>query len=283
MLGLGQGSSFLNSQQVVGLGWAQNYNKGNRVLTGMGQEEISSATGVMTHHAAQPKRGLKRCGPFMAGPSMPQPITPGQSTLMDNVLARPIANRQPVLMETISNLEFSNLVELATKPISPGTHSSKANSEPNLENRREVLKGRLKKLKPKQRCNFLKGCVLRWDDFTTTLGRLDQKQEKVTVLSRIDQDSDKEKLTKPSLKVYSRNKAKRSPKIYMDPEMKQPRMEEIDEGACSDCEGDKQLVLRPEYSSTSSFSESEESFLSDSHRGRLRSKLARDQCYDGRA
>ena len=40
-------------------------------------------------------------------------------------------------------------------------------------------------------------------------------------------------------------------------------MEEIHEGSCSDCEVDKQLLLRPESSSTSSFSYYEETFFSD--------------------
>ena len=112
------------------------------------------------------------------------------------------------------------------------------------------------------------------EDFTAVEGRLNHKQKRVPVLSSIEQDSDKEKLAANAiLKVYSRDRAKRLSKNFLEPEMNHTGMEEVHEGSCSDFEGHegscsdfeggKQLVVRPDFSSTSSFSDSKEIYLSN--------------------
>ena len=258
---LAKENSLLFRQQNSVMGRAHRRKKGNGVSTEVGQEESLRAKGVLTQQKAQLHKGLDNH--MLTRPMTSGPTTPGCSTLLEIALLRPITTGQSVLVDTISNLEFNYSDEADYNSISPGTNSSEANSEPILKNLRDVLKGRLKNLKPKQRCEFLKACVSRWEDFTTTKGRINNKHEKVTVLSISDQDNDKDKSPKAVLKVYSRARAKSISKIHMESEMNHMAMEEIHEGSCSECEGDKQLLLQPESSSDSSFSETEESYFSD--------------------
>ena len=178
---------------------------------------------------------------------------------------RPISHR-PIDEGTVSNLEAADYYGPAynSGSISIGPSCSRANSEPNLESTRILLKGRLHKLRPKQRGDFLKGCVLRWEDFNETERRLKHKKEKVTVLRSLQQDSDKDKIARKAiLKVYSRDKNKKTSKNNLVPEMNHLTMVEINEGPGSDFEGDRQLLFKPESSATSYCSESEGTFISD--------------------
>ena len=93
------------------------------------------------------------------------------------------------------------------------------------------FQGRLRKLKPKQRREFLKGYVLRWEDFVTTEGSFSHKKNRVPVLSSFEQNSDKERvIANTTLKVYSRVRTKKPSKNILDLELNHTVMDEVHEG-----------------------------------------------------
>ena len=128
---------------------------------------------------------------------------------------------------------------------------------------RVKLAGRLKKIKPKHIADFIKGCILRWEDCAATRRVPNQKQKGNIALSANEKGIDKEKSSGTiALKVYSRDRARRLPKSALEPERNCNLLEEFNEVMESDFDGDKQIVLRPDSSSICSFSNSEEIYLS---------------------
>lgn len=82
-----------------------------------------------------------------------------------------------VLAVSLDRPEFFGLV-LKSQPISPRPSFSKAISKPIFETQKVRLKGRLKNLKPKQKSDFVKGSIFRWEDFTATEGEFNYKKKK---------------------------------------------------------------------------------------------------------
>ena len=151
------------------------------------------------------------------------------------------------------------------KTLSPGSAFSKAVSDSVLETKKRWMKGNFKKLKPKQKSDFLKGCIFSWEDFTKSEGKLNFKKDTASVLRPIEQDKDREEVREETvLKVYARNGAKRSYTNNLDSELNHVRMEDVYEGLESDFEGNRQLNFRPACTSTTSFSDSDETFITDS-------------------
>ena len=95
------------------------------------------------------------------------------------------------------------------------------------------MKGRLKNIKPKQRSEFLKGCIFRWEDFTTTEGKFKYKKYKDSVLRSVEKGNDREEAkVKSVLKVYARNRTKRCSRNNLETDMNHMGMEEVHEGLC---------------------------------------------------
>ena len=125
--------------------------------------------------------------------------------------------------------------------------------------------GKRRQLKPKQRCEFTKGHICSWETIENTSSSSNLVLIKDSYGFNKNQNLGKEIAlnTKP-FKVYSRTKARRIPKIGGKKELIGSPMEEANEDRDSDAEGDKPLLQRPDSSTQSSSSESEETFLSDS-------------------
>ena len=175
----------------------------------------------------------------------------------------------PPLRDPATIFDFCGCCGTAINSQSIPTEASFSNaiSGSVLETNRVRFKGRLKHLQPKQKKDFLKGCICRWEDFMKSEGKLKYLKNKVSVLKSNEQDSDREEVeAKTVLKVYARNRDKRFPRDNLETEMNQMGMEEVQvvqEGLESDFEGNKQLNLRSDSSSTSSFSDSDETFLTN--------------------
>ena len=147
-----------------------------------------------------------------------------------------------------------------TKPMSPGLCSKRAHSEP-ITNFNSSLKRstNFKQLRPKKFNDFTKGKILRWKDFEFHENR---KKEKNPVGARGNSHANEIGPGKKVLHVYSRKKNKKVPP--KDDMMNQDSdfFGDLVLGSEQNFEGDSQLLGRPDDTSLSSSSDSEETYVS---------------------
>ena len=126
------------------------------------------------------------------------------------------------------------------------------------------MAGYKKLVRPKQSCDFIRGKICRWEpqDDTSNLSTsvLNQKNAFNDKLENLGKGISLEK--KP-LKVYSRGKVRRNPISKGKMENFGALLEEDKEDLDSEIDGDNPLFRRPDLSSNSSYSDSEEAFHSD--------------------
>ena len=127
------------------------------------------------------------------------------------------------------------------------------------------LLGKLKSIKPKSRDDFYGGCICSWKNSGDSNSTLKLKNS--NVLASINKTKDlgiqNTHEFKP-LKVYSRGRLGRIPNIDLKKERKRVDMDGEIEDLNLAIYGDKHLLIRPDASSNSSSSNSEEVYVSDS-------------------
>ena len=150
---------------------------------------------------------------------------------------------------------------LNSRPFSPEISFIEALSEPIFGTQTVRLKRRLKKLKPKLKSDFVKGRICRWED----ISKKTKIKNKTSVLNCVEQDSDREGVKANAiLKVYARDRTKKFSRNNLKPKMTITELEEAQELELeSDLERNNQLTHKPEISSNTYSSDSDETFLSE--------------------
>ena len=156
------------------MGQAQSNNKGDLLLNDLGHKKKIFGQRNLLKPTGQPNGPQER---------------PSSSRL---IISKALSD--PYLKYSRPNLDYSEIYEGTRKhrDITPKTFINNGTSEPILEHQTLGLKGKMKKLKPKERSEFLEGCVHRWEDFKPTVRKFNHKKKnRVSVLSSLDQDNDK--------------------------------------------------------------------------------------------
>ena len=184
----------------------------------------------------------------------------GPSTL-NTVSDRPISPGLAISAPGLAISASADIYYSKPKPISFGLSSKKAISEPNIYFKHSLKWAtKVKHFKPKQHMEFTKGRILSWEDFQSSKKLPKNKQ----VVSALTDPLQKEKNSVTSgLKVYSRNKIKRF--LVKDVLSIQDGdiLGDFLQGSDSNFEGDNHLRSRPDDTSLSSLSDSEETYFSD--------------------
>ena len=116
-------------------------------------------------------------------------------------------------------------------------------------------------MRPKQRSEFTKGLISRWDVIDDT-----RRCSKLISEHRTDSNVEKNNRGKEkyveinAFKVYSRNKLRRDSNMGAKMERNGVLLGDDSEDMDSDIEGDKILFRKPDSTSNSSLSDSEEGF-----------------------
>ena len=95
---------------------------------------------------------------------------------------------QPYLRTSAAPLDCPEFLgsTLKSRSNSQGSSFSKAFSEPIFETQTVKLKGRLKNLKPKQNNDFVRGSIIRWEDFSAAEGMFNLKKKRSSIRSVIE-------------------------------------------------------------------------------------------------
>ena len=203
-------------------------------LKGLGQAQVFSKSKPMKKQELVVKNG----GPPSMGLVSNKPISPG-----------------------LAQSAYSEPTFLKPKPTSSGPCSKRAHSEPTADSNYSLKWTRnLSHLKPKQHCEFTKGRIVSWEEFDYPKKLSRNKQ---CVNAQVDTLAKEINSGKNALKVYSRNKTKRNPYKEVMSNQEGDLLPDFLEGSESNFEEDSHLRSRPDDTSLSSSSDSEETYISD--------------------
>ena len=160
-----------------------------------------------------------------------------------------------------ATLALADLNYYKPRPISFGLSAKKAISEPMAEVKHSLKWARkLKHLKPKQHSEFIKARILSWEDFECSK-KLPREKQLVSAL--VDLLQKENTFVQSGFKVYSRIKNKRVLAKEVLPIQDADFLGKFLLGSDSNLEGDSHLRSRPDDTSLSFSSDSEETYLSD--------------------
>ena len=160
-------------------------------------------------------------------------------------------------------------IPLQTRTLTPELGYRRAKSVPTYESYRLVkFGGRRKKIRPKSRDAFTKGPIFRWED--SAFAKRAPNKTKTKKNSCLNVSTDSEEITTNKIfsdskefKVYSRNRTRHCPTKNLVPNLECNQLDVFNEDLELETDGDKQLIHRPDSSSLSSSSDSEEMYFSD--------------------
>ena len=150
------------------------------------------------------------------------------------------------------------------------SRSEERNNAPQLETRPEVfckerVAGYRRGVRPKQSSDFIRGEICRWEPQEVTSSLSNSVINQKSAFNGKHENFGKGiSLEKKPLKVYSRGKVRRNPISMGKLERFSALLEEDKEDLDTELDEDNPLLRRPDLSSNSSSSESEEVFHSDS-------------------